>query len=415
MILLSLGLNHTTAPVEIRERLAFSAEKARQALCSLPREASQGVILSTCNRSEVYAVAAAPEQGEEALKQFLSQQHNLPLSFFSDYLCLFQEQEAMRHLFRVVSGIDSMVLGEDQIQGQVRRALQIALAAGSAGRHLSRLFRHALEVGKRVRRETLISRHTVSVSHASVLLARQLFPQLKECHFLIISAGETGKLTGKIVRESGARRITVTNRTYRKAAELARRLGGEAVAFSCLPQALAEADIVISSTGAPGYVFTPPLVEAALNHRRRPLALIDIAVPRDVDPQVKQIENVFLYNIDDLQAIAEEGMDERRKEADQVEAIVEEEVARAMKWWRAQEVVPTIVALRKRAESIREQELAEALNKLPHLADPDREKVEALSRAIVNKLLHYPIVRLKDGGSQNLRAARELFRLPQED
>ena len=415
MNLVALGLNHTTAPLEVREGLAFTPEKARSALRSLPPGIYQAVILSTCNRTEVYAVAADPAPAEEALKGFLGHHHGLSPGGFAAYCYCLHGAEAMRHLFRVVCGIDSMVLGEDQIQGQVRRALGQALAAGAARRPLSILFRHALEVGKRVRRETLLSRHTVSVSHVAVLLARELLGDLSHRRFLIISAGETGKLSGKIVQESGARDIVVVNRTPGRARRLAERLGGRAASFGQLSKALTAADVVISATGAPGFVVTAGMVAGAVSGRAgRPLFLIDLAVPRDIDPGAGEVPGVHLFNIDGLQGISQSGLEERRKEAVRAEAIVDEEVDRAVAWWHSQRAVTTIVSLRRRAEQVRQQELAEALRKLPSLTPQQRLGVEALSRAIVNKLLHPPTVRLRDGASEHIAAAEELFRLKEE-
>jgi glutamyl-tRNA reductase len=414
--LVALGLNHTTAPLEVRERLAFSPEKARSALRSLPPGIDQALILSTCNRTEVYAVAADSAPAEEALAGFLGHHHGLTPDHFIPYCYYLHDADAMRHLFRVVCGVDSMVLGEDQIQGQVRRALGQALAARAARRPLSILFRRALEVGKRVRRETLLSRHTVSVSHVAVMLAQELLGDLSQRRFLIVSAGETGKLSGKIIRESGARDIVVVNRTLGRARRVAERLGGRAVPFGRLPQALAGADVVISATGAPGFVLTAGMVAGAMSSRQRglPLLLIDLAVPRDIDPGAGEVPGVHLYNIDGLQGISQTGLEERRKEAVRAEAIVDEEVHRAVAWWRSQRAVATIVSLRRRAEQVRQQELSEALRKLSSLTPQQRAGVEALSRAIVNKLLHPPTVRLRDGSSEHIAVVEELFRLKEE-
>jgi len=413
LFLLAVGLSHKTAPLEVRERAALTPEAVKAALRSLPRHILGGVILSTCNRCEVYALGTDSSLSPQELEAFLSSQRGLGLGDFSPYTYVHTQEEAMRHLFRVTAGVDSMVLGEDQIQGQVRQALDLALGARSCPRPLSRLFRHALMVGKRARRETLISHYPVSVSHVAVLLARKLLGDLAPCNIIIISAGETGKLTGRIVKGCGAGQVIVTNRTYSRAQALARTLGGQAVPFSQLPQVMAASDIVISSTGAPGFILGPSQVAESMAGRpQRPLLLIDIAVPRDIDPGVKGIPGVSLYNIDDLQAISQVGLEERQREVKRVEAIVEEEIGRAKRWWRAQEAVPAIIALREKAEAIRQREIEKSL-KAMGLPPHGRERVDRLTRAILNKLLHPTITRLKrDPGLR--QAAMELFGLEEK-
>jgi len=411
--LLAVGLNHKTAPLEVREKAALTPEAVKQALRSLPRHILGGSILSTCNRCEVYALWADSASSPQELESFLSAQLGLEPGDLSPYLYVYEQEETMRHLFRVTAGVDSMVLGEDQIQGQVRQALELSLEAHSCPRPLSRLFRHALMVGKRARRETFISRHPVSVSHVAVLLARKLLGDLTPCTITIISAGETGKLTGKIVKACGARQVIVTNRTYARAQALALTLDGQAVPFSQLPKAMAESDIVISCTGAPGFILDTPLVQKAMAGRpERPLLLIDIAVPRDIDPAVKDIPGVSLYDIDDLQAISQVGIEERQSEVTKVEAIVDEEVRRAKRWWGAQEAVPIIIALREKAEAIRLRETDKTLKALglpPH----GRQRMDHLTKAILNKLLHPTITGLKrDPGLR--QAAVELFGLEQK-
>jgi len=413
MHLLVLGVNHHSAPVEVREKLAFTPKEVKAALGSLPSGVDGAVILSTCNRCEVYALSQDSSLPRDELESFLLHHHHLGREDLTSYLYAYSQEEAMRHLFRVASGVDSMVLGEDQIQGQVRQALDLALVVHSAPRPLSRLFRHALMVGKRARRETLISHYPVSVSHVAVLLARKLLGDLAPCNIIIISAGETGKLTGKIVKGCGAGQVMVTNRTYSRAQALARTLGGQAIPFSQLPQVMAASDIVISSTGAPGFILGPSQVAESMAGRpHRPLLLIDIAVPRDIDPGVKGIPGVSLYNIDDLQAISQVGLEERQREAKRVEAIVEEEIGRAKRWWRAQEAIPAIIALREKAEAIRQREIEKTL-KAMGLPPHGRERMDRLTKAILNKLLHPTITRLKrDPGLR--QAALELFGLEEK-
>lgn len=410
-----VGLSHVTTPLEVREKFAVPKERLSKALQFVRNYASQAVILSTCNRTEVYTVVADPTIGCRRLEQFLTDYGNSaqPGGEISPYLYRHIHEDAVRHLLRVVSGVDSMVLGEDQILGQVRQAWQEAKKKNSVGSPLSHLFSEALRVGKRVRAETEISRYPASVSYAAVQQAKQIFGELDSCNLLIIGAGETAKLTGRIARDSIAHRIFVTSRNYDKATDMALKLGGKALPFSQLIPALSEADIVISSTGSPEIVLGTAIVKQAKERHPRPLFLIDIAVPRDIDPEVRKLENVSLYDIDDLQKVCQAGLEERRKEAIKVEAIIEGETSRLARWWEGLEAVPTIVALRERAEAIRRQELAKALRKMPSITESDRVRVEILTKAIINKLLHYPTVHLKNGSRNHgyLDTVQQLFDL----
>lgn len=414
MVILAVGVNHRTAPVEEREKLAFSPAELPSALQRLRRELGPAAILSTCNRSEVYASAPDEPGQPQRLIELMAACKGLRRPPDASRFYVLHQEEAVRHLHRVACGVDSMVLGEAQILGQVREAMAAAHAAGSLDGVLSRLFHTAIAVGKRARSQTRIGRYALSVSATAVALAKKTFGSLRQRTVLVISAGATGKLAARSLAQSGASRILVTNRTYARAAELAQRLGGEAVPFDRLPQALADSDIVISATGADTFVLGPDLVRSALaSGNSRSLLLIDIAVPRDVDPSVRQLPNVHLFDIDDLQAVSEANLRGRQREIARVEAIIDEEVQRFMEWWRSLDVVPVIAALWERAEAIRRRELDKALRRLGSLSPDERERIEAMTAAIVKKMLHQPIARLKDGSDRRryLEALQELFDL----
>ena len=418
--LIVVGLSHQAAPVEVRERLAFSSAQQREALPLLLQRVREAAILSTCNRTEIYAVADQAEAGVQEVEAFLEEFHRVPRSSYQPYLYRCRGREAASHLFRVASGLDSMILGEPQILGQVRECYETAVERNAAGPILSRAFHQALKVGKQVRNRTDICRSAVSVSYAAVELARRVLGSLDNRSVLLIGAGRMGELAAQAMADDRATRVVVTNRTYARAADLAAQLGGEAAEFERLPRLLGEADVVITSTGAPSFILTPAVVREALRGRgERPLVLIDIAVPRDVDPEVKGLPNVWLHDIDDLQSVCVANLEERRKEVSRAQEIVEGEVEAFQVWWSSLPTVPTISALRQRAEDIRQVELQEALNRLGDLNGRQREVVDALSCTIVNKILHRPITRLKERGgcphgAEYARVLRELFALPGE-
>ncbi|MBI4289634.1 MAG: glutamyl-tRNA reductase [Chloroflexi bacterium] len=412
--ILVVGVNHTTAPVEMREKMALSTDKMKEVTEALQRYLGPNVVLSTCNRTEIYAVGEEPLKDSQRLLQFLSDYHHLPKWLLTSRLYTHVHEDAIRHLFRVASGLDSMILGEEQILAQVRRALEIAESNGNLRSPLSHIFRYALRVGKRARTETGISRYAVSVSRACVELAQKAVGDLSDRTVLIISAGEMGKLTGNILRDSGASRILIINRTYDRAAALADQLKGRAVPFADLGKALVEADMVVSATGAPTFILDRALVADAMKARSgKPLFLIDIAVPRDIDPKVGKLQNVCLYNIDDLQAFSQASLDERKREGLRVDTIIDFEVAGALRWWNNLKVVPTVVALREQAEAARKAEMKKTLKKMPGLTPEQHERLDAMTKAIVKKMLHKPTVFLKDEnkGHRCLPIARELFGL----
>ncbi|MEE8347809.1 MAG: glutamyl-tRNA reductase [Dehalococcoidia bacterium] len=405
-----IGLNHRTAPVEEREKVAFSAEDLSAALTPLKDELGAAVILSTCNRTELYATTDGSVSQAERLLSALTACKGTQLDPSLTYFLT--HDEAVRHLFRVAAGVDSMVLGESQILGQVRDAMSAGTQAGSLNSVLSRLFHCALRVGKRARSQTKISRYAVSVSSAAVALARKTVGALDGKTVLVMSAGSTGKLTARSLADCGAARILVANRTPERAAALAGSIGGQAVPFSQLRRALADSDIVISGTGADGFVLGPELVgPAAAGRNGSTLVLIDIAVPRDIDPAVRELPGVRLFDIDDVEAVSRASLRGRRREVTRVEAHIEDEVEGFLTWWRTLDVVPAIAALRERAEGLRRQELERALRRMPDLNDAHRERIDSMTRAIVKKMLDRPIARLKNGADADayMEALQDLF------
>ncbi|MBI2846681.1 MAG: glutamyl-tRNA reductase [Chloroflexi bacterium] len=413
MVILAVGLSHKTAPLEVREKLSVSRAQLPVALDSLKKYVKHGVILSTCNRTEVYAEVGHTGSGMKNIARFLSDFFDTPDIYFSPHLYTFSQSFAIRHLFMVAAGLDSMVVGEDQVLGQVKYAYETAQSRGALEQVLYKLFRHAIQVGKAVRQQTKAGKNGRSVSAVAVELARETLGSLGGRTVLIIGAGDVGKLTGKaLVRDWGCRAVIVS-RTFDRAVELAQLVGGEAVPMERLPEMLITSDMVISSTASPTFVLNRENVEAAMVRRNhRPLLLIDIAVPRDINPEVSKIRNVTLRDIDDLRKVAEAssgGSEELAK----AEAIVEAEVDKFIAWWDSLEVVPTIKALRRRAELIRQAEIEKALRLLNGIRAEDKGKIEALTLAIVNKMLHPSLVRLKkrEDGKDYVRAAQELFGL----
>lgn len=412
-----VGISYKTAPVEVRERLAFSEKQLSAFLDRLADSPSleEKVVLSTCNRVEIYAQGLESAEGVSEVIGFLSSYHEFPLESFERYLYVYQHGEAIKHLFRVSSSLDSMVVGEPQILGQVKGAYFLAKEAGGTGLILNQLFEKAFSVAKRVRTETQLGEHAVSVSFAAVELARKIFHKLEGKSVLLIGAGEMSELAARHLLAQGVKAVLVANRTYERAVALAESLGGRAVDFSRLEEELAHADIVISSTGAPHYILTREKAEGAIRARKnRPIFLIDIAVPRDIDPQINEIENIYLYNIDDLHVIVQNNLQEREREAQKAEELIERESWHFLGWLEAQIAVPTIKSLREKAERIRMQEMEKTLSRVS-VSEKEREAINAMTAAIVNKLLHGPISYIKEqshsGNGFNMEAIRRLFDL----
>ena len=398
MHLLLLGVSHRTAPIELRERLDFSSRDVGAAVESLAAHcsAAESVVLSTCNRSEIYVAGDDPTRARDELVAFLSDYHQLSSEAFRPHLFAHDDHAAARHLFRVASGLDSLVVGEPQILGQVKNAFQVASERRCTGPLLNKTFHWAFGVGKRVRSETALGEGAVSVSFAAVSLARKIFGRLVGRRVLVVGAGEISALTAQHLRSQGVAEIVITSRTAAHAEELAAAVGGRAVPWATLREAMGHADIVLTATGSQRPIIVRADVEMVLGRRRaEPLFIIDLAVPRDVDPAVSEIEQVFLYNVDDLQGVVQENMARRSAEITRAEAIVDEELSRFTAWQRSRRAIPTVVALRQRFEDIRLAELRRLEGRLSGLPPEARVRIDEVTRLIVEKLLLEPTEQLK--------------------
>ncbi|EIL98423.1 glutamyl-tRNA reductase [Rhodanobacter denitrificans] len=419
MPLIALGLNHLTAPVSLREQVAFDADAAGEALHELTREpgVEEAMILSTCNRTELYVGVAA---GAEDIPQaWLNRHHRLTPGKLDEFLYRHDEDDAVRHMFRVATGLDSMVLGEPQILGQVKDAYQLAREAQSLKAPMDRLLQHTFAVAKRVRTDTRIGAHTVSVAFTAVRLAEQVFADLKHACVLLIGAGDTIELAARHLAEKQVRRLIVANRTPETAQELAGRHGGYAIALADLPQHLAEADIVISSTAARQPIVTRAMVEQAMAARKRkPMFMVDIAVPRDIEAGVGELPDVYLYGIDDLRQVIDDNLRSRAAAAHEAEAIIDLQVERYMAWRRALTLKNPALDMRQHAEVYRDEVLGKARAMLAHGKSPD-EALAFLANTLTNKLLHHPSARLREaalsGDLDLLHAAGRLYGLDEEE
>jgi glutamyl-tRNA reductase len=415
-----LGLNHTTAPIHLREKLGFGDEALQAALARLGcgnglDHITELVILSTCNRVELYAVSS--ESVFDSLEMFLSETRGFPISELRPLLYRLTDEEAVQHLMKVASGLDSLVIGEPQILGQVTHALELARGQAAAGPLLNRLFQAAIHAGKRARTETEISRNPASVSSLAAGLCQHAHPDLKNAEVVVLGAGEMAELAVEALRKRGVEKILVVNRTLERARALAERWGAETATFESLQEALIRADILIASTGAPHTLIYPEMVHAAMEQRpHRSLVLIDIAVPRDIDPAVVNIPHVRLYDIDDLNEHLEQARAERAVEAPRVESILVEEQEKFMDFFNSLNMLPLIANLRQQAEAIRQSELEKTLRRLPDLTEAERARIEALTQALVKKILEAPTQRLRaEAGSprapEYAEVARALFNL----
>lgn len=419
MSILLVGLNHKTAPVEVRERLAFTDEACAENLRLLVdgEMVREGLIVSTCNRVEVVAETRAPlAESFDRIKGFLSESRRIGHDDFSRHLYSHEEERAVRHLFRVASSLDSMVVGEPQVLGQVRKAYSMALEAGTAGRILNRLVHHAFRTAKRVRSETGIAASAVSISYMAVELGRKIFGSLKGSTVLLVGAGEMAELSAQHLIGAGAARVLVANRTPATAEKLAAQFSGEAVAFSELAKHLASADIVICSTGASHYVITAEMARESLGARRnRPAFFIDISVPRNIDPAIGEMNNLFVFDIDDLESVIVSNIREREKEAERAELIVESEVMQFQQALRALDIGPAIGALRQKMQEMARQELERHRHKLGPLTPEQEKAIESLLISTVNKISHPVMHRMRrsydTGSEENIQAWREIFGL----
>jgi len=418
MPLLALGINHTTAPVRIRERVAFTPERLPVALRDLQIHSSvqEVAILSTCNRTELYFCAREPTS--RCILEWLSTYHTLRPADLRPYIYEHMDRSAVQHLLRVAAGLDSMILGEPQILGQVKTAYQIASSAGTIGTLLNRLFQHAFTVAKQVRTDTRIGASPVSVAFAAVSLAKQIFGSLSRRTALLIGAGETMELVARHLRENHIGRIIIANRTLERAHGLAAPLGGYAIGLDEIPAHLVEADIVIASTASPTFILEQSLVKSSLKKRKHhPVFMVDVAVPRDIEPAVGELEDVYLYTVDDLQEIIQENLQSRQAAAKQAEEIVATQVEHFMAWLRVQNSSDSIRALRHQAESIRDEVCATAQRQLAQGKDPT-EVLHYLANTLTNKWLHAPSVALREASAQGrsdlVSAIKMLFRLEED-
>ena len=422
MHLIVVGLSHKTAPVEIREKLAVPESRLGEALsrlCTYPG-IREGVLLSTCNRVEVYSVVDDVEAGYGRIQEFLADTHlSLSSEQLTPHLYWHTGDRAIAHLFRVAASLDSMIIGESQILGQLKDAFEVALGHKTTGVIMNKVVKKAISVAKRVRTETKIAETAVSVSYAAVELAKKIFSNLDEKSVLLVGAGEMAKLAARHLIAQGVQHVRITTRTPQHAIELAAKFGGIPVPFEQFKVEMASADIVLVSTGAAHYIVGADDVERAVEQRgNRPMFLIDISVPRNIDPAVRHVDNAFLFDIDDLKHRVEQNRAERLQEAEKAERMVVEEVGATIEWMKSLEVTPTIVALRNRVDDIKRAEVDKALGRLGHLSQQDRELVENLASSIVNKLIHRTMVTLKSevnssNGPAFVEAARRFFHLDQ--
>ncbi|MFN2516967.1 MAG: glutamyl-tRNA reductase [Pyrinomonadaceae bacterium] len=420
MSIVLVGVNHKSAPIEVRERLAFTQDACCEGLRTLVDGdvVREGLIVSTCNRVEVLTETANGRLNEttERVIQFLSRTDELPRSFFESHLYRHTDDKAVRHLFRVTSSLDSMVLGEPQVLGQVRRAYSIALEAGTAGRVLNRLVHHAFRVAKRVRTETGIGTNAVSISYMAVELGKKIFNSLEGQTALLIGAGEMAELSARHLLNAGVTRVLLANRTEEPAERLARELGATTVGFEQLSNYLAEADIVICSTAADHYVITEQMARAALSKRRnRPSFFIDISVPRNIDPAIGKIPNVFVFDIDDLESVVSSNIREREREAERAELIVESEIMQFQQALRVLDIGPTIGALRQKLHDIARLELTRQRHRLGHLTAEQESAIEALLMSTVNKISHPVLSHMRRSydasDADTIQAWRDIFGL----
>jgi glutamyl-tRNA reductase len=418
MSIVLVGLNHKTAPVAVRERLAFPDEACTASLRALVdgTHVREGLIVSTCNRVEILATTEKATEDETLrhITNFLSTARSIPQTDFHKHLYTHADDEAVRHVFRVASSLDAMVVGEAQVLGQVRRAYSLAVEAGTAGRVLNRLVHHALHVAKRVRSETGIASNAVSISYMAVELGRKIFGSLKDSTVLLIGAGEMAELAARHLINAGASRLIVCNRTLEAAEKLTAEFNGQAIEMSQLPSYLSEADIVICSTGAQDYVITTEMARKALGRRRnRPAFLIDISVPRNIDPAVGQISNLFVFDIDDLESVIVSNIREREREAERAELIVESELMQFQQALRALDIGPQLGAMRQKMQDIARGELQRHRNRLGQLTPEQERAIEALLISTVNKISHPVMHRIRRsygmGDEESARMWRDLF------
>lgn len=410
---LVIGINYKTAPVEIRERLSFNEADLSDAIKTLCTKKSilENIILSTCNRTEIYAVVDQLHTGRYYIKEFLAEWFGLEQKEFSPFLFVYEDDGAIEHLFNVTCGLNSMVLGETQILGQVRTSFMLAQQEGTTGTVFNHLFKQAITLAKRAHSETDIGANAVSVSYAAVELAKKIFGSLANKHVLIFGAGKMGELAAQNLHGNGVKEVTVINRTYEKAIDLANRFNGKARTLAELERAMVEADILISSTGAKDFVISKDMmVKVEKKRKGKPLFMVDIAVPRDLDPKIGELENVFLYDIDDLEGIVEANLQERKKAAEKIMLMIEKEIVEFKQWLGMLGVVPVISALREKAHVIQSETMVSLERKLPNLSERDLKVLNKHTKSIINQLLKDPILQAKEMAARpDANQAMDLF------
>ena len=415
-----IGMNHKTAPVELREKLAFSSEEIATALTTFRSSSCilEAMIISTCNRVEVILIAKNKSQAVEIVFSYLGETKSLPPARLKTLAYVFSGDRAVRHVFRVAASLDSMIIGEPQILGQVKDAFKASVNTKATGVILNRLMHKAFSTAKRVRSETGIGGHAVSISYAAVELAKKIFDSLDGKTVLLVGAGEMAELAVEhLIRNTTSGNLLVANRTFSAGVALAERFNGQAIRLEEIPEKLKIADIIISSTGSPNYVITRSQVQPIMRSRKnRPLFFIDIAVPRDIDPAINRIDNAYVYDIDDLQGVINENIETRQAESVKAERIVDESVIKFIEWLEHLDVVPTIIELRKKLSAIAAGEMSKTLHSLNHLSPEDRLSIERMTEAMVKKILHDPTLFLKNPGSHRNKSvyldfARKLFNL----
>jgi glutamyl-tRNA reductase len=419
MHVIVVGINHKTAPVEIRERLTFDPSQLGNAMGQLQGKKSilENVILSTCNRTEIYAVVDQIHTGRYYIKEFLSQWFQIEKEEFTPFLFIYEEDGALEHLFKVSCGLNSLILGETQILGQVRTSFLTAQEEKTSGTVFNQLFKQAITLAKKAHSNTDIGANAVSVSYAAVELAKKVFGTIENKHVLILGAGKMGELAIENLHGNGATNVTVVNRTYEKAKDLASRFHGKAKSMDELQKALMEADILISSTGAKDFVLTKQMVEQIEKKRKgKPLFMVDIAVPRDLDPAIAELEGVFLYDIDDLEGIVQANLQERQKAADIIMLMIEEEIVQYKQWLRMLGVVPVISALREKALNIQSETMKSLERKLPNLSEREIKVLNKHTKSIINQMLKDPILQVKElagtkDADKNLQFFMDIFNI----
>lgn len=416
-----IGLNHKTADVDLREKLAFNGPRLEDGIRQIRElpEIRETIIISTCNRVEIYLTVKDVAKAFEAVKDFFVRFFEIRRESLDNALYLYDDMQAVRHIFRVSSSLDSMVVGEPQILGQLKDAFEFALERKTTGVLLNRLLKKSISVAKRIRTETKIAENAVSISFAAVELAKKIFDDLPGKTFMLLGAGEMAELAAKHMINSGVTNIVIANRTFETGCNLAKEFNGRAILFEDYLKELAYADILICSTGAQKYVLMKDQMQKVMKERKnRPVFIIDISVPRNIDPEINDMNNVYLYDVDDLRGVVDTNILERQKEARKAEDIIEEEIEIFNKWLSSLDSVPTVIALREKAEAIKKEEMEKLLNRLPEIGEKEKKAIEGMAGSIVNKLIHAPTVALREDSEDKdimIATIKRLYGLNGED